>query len=75
MRLPKISGLEVIRWLEEHPKLAEANTIIAMSAEWASQQNTPSPSSALVRASFSKPFDLEEVLSLVQTHAPKLHSW
>ena len=65
MMMPEVSGLEVIRHLEAHPRLAKGNKIIAMSAGWAGQLKMTRPVSPLVLTCVSKPFDLEHLLALV----------
>lgn len=65
MLMPELSGLEVIRRLEDTPKLAKGTKIIAMSAGWTTATKATRPVSPLVVANIPKPFDLEELLALI----------
>lgn len=65
MLMPEVSGLEVIRQLEDNAKLADANKIIAMSAGWNRAQKATRPVSPLVVASLPKPFELEDMLAVI----------
>ncbi len=65
MMMPEVSGLEVIRHLEDNPKLAKTNKIIVMSAGWTMWQKATRPVSPLVIGRLAKPFELEELFNLL----------
>jgi DNA-binding response OmpR family regulator len=67
MMLPGVSGLEIIRWLEDHPKQASGTQVIAMSAGWTRSQKATRPVSPVVKGTLPKPFDLEDLVALIHT--------
>jgi CheY-like chemotaxis protein len=65
MMMPEVTGPEVIRQLEDNPKLAKGNKIIALSAGWGGRHKATKPVSPLVVAYVSKPFDVDALLALI----------
>ncbi len=64
--MPNMDGREVIRQLEENQSLLDNNKIALMSAGGRLAQERYRLDGNVVRALLPKPFDLEEVLDVVQ---------
>lgn len=67
LMLPRVSGLDVLRYLQEH---AEAVPVVAMSA---SRSHLAQAILAGARVAVAKPFEIDELLSLVANHCPRSH--
>lgn len=65
--MPRLDGAGVIEQLADHPALREGNTGILMSATLRFPPQQLRRLSGVVAATLEKPFDLDEVLGLVQT--------
>lgn len=64
--LPQLDGAGVIAHLADHPALQAGNTVILMSATGRFRSQQVARWSGIVAATLDKPFDLDEVLGLVQ---------
>jgi CheY-like chemotaxis protein len=64
--MPNVDGREVLRQLEENKPLLDNNKIALMSAGGRLAQERHRLDGNVVRALLPKPFDLDEVLNVVQ---------
>jgi CheY-like chemotaxis protein len=64
--MPNVDGREVLRQLEENQRLLDNNKIALMSAGGRLAQEHHRLNNKVVQALLPKPFDLEEVLNVVQ---------
>jgi CheY-like chemotaxis protein len=64
--MPNVDGREVLRQLEENQPLLDNNRIALMSAGGRLAQERYRLDGKVVRALLPKPFDLDEVISVVQ---------
>jgi DNA-binding response OmpR family regulator len=68
LMLPRVSGLDVLQWLRVHAQLVP---VVAMSA---SRQHLAQAILAGARVAVAKPFEIDELISLVASHCPRQHS-
>jgi CheY-like chemotaxis protein len=64
--MPQLDGAGVLEQVAENPALLEGNTIILLSATARFHTQRMARWSGLVAATLEKPFDLDEVLAVVQ---------
>jgi two-component system chemotaxis response regulator CheY len=64
LSMPRVSGLEVVRWLEEHPDRLEGMTIAVLSAS--AHEERPTLNELGVRFVISKPIRLQHLAELVE---------
>lgn len=64
--MPRVTGYEVLKQIQQDPRLVETNQVIVMSASWRVVEEGAALLHAPVRATLCKPFDLEQVLQVVQ---------
>ena len=65
--LPKLSGLEVLRWIHEQPRLRSLRAVVLIGSENLSQLSTARTLGAA--AFLAKPLDLRETVRLLATLA------
>ena len=65
--MPRLDGAGVLEQLADNPALREGNTVIVMSATLGFRLEQLWRFAGVVAATVTKPFDLDEVLALVQT--------
>jgi CheY-like chemotaxis protein len=65
--MPRLDGAGVLEQLADNPALREGNRVIVMSATLGFRLEQLRRFAGVVAATVAKPFDLDEVLALVQT--------
>jgi CheY-like chemotaxis protein len=65
LRLPKVSGLEVLKWIRQQPTLHELRVIIVTS--WLRPQDTVAAEALGIDAFLAKPTHFDEWRALVDT--------
>lgn len=64
LSMPRMSGVEVVRWLNEHPDRREGLTIVVISAS--AQEQRPVLNELGVTRILPKPFRLQQITELVE---------
>lgn len=64
--MPRLDGAGVIEQLADHPTLLEDNKVILMSATLRFRSQQVARWAGIVAATLEKPFDLDEVLAVMQ---------
>ena len=64
LSMPRLSGVEVVRWLNEHPDRLEGLTIVVVSAS--AQEQRPVLNELGVTRVLPKPFRLQQITEIVQ---------
>ena len=71
LMMPRLDGLGVIRALEQRPAMLDANRVIVMSAAERLFAFSTLLQRGLIAEQIAKPFELDEMLDLVNRLAPE----
>lgn len=70
LHMPEMDGFALLRAMQATPRFASGNAVVVMTAQQLSPGERETLAAAGVKAILFKPFDLDDLLQVVQTWAP-----
>lgn len=70
LHMPEMDGFALLRAIQAIPRHASGNVVVVMTAQQLSPGEQETLTTAGVKAILFKPFDLDDLLRVVQTWAP-----